>query len=854
MHRLHILTFTLMPVRRLLLLYLLMFVSGFAALVYQVLWMKQLGLLFGNTAEAAGVTLAVFFGGLAFGSWFWGRRSNNSSSPLRLYALLEAAIATTALVYFGLFAIFRSLYPSLYQADAGAGTVLLFKLGLALLLVFPPSFFMGGTVPAIGEFLTRRLADFSRTAALIYGINTFGAASGVAAAAFLLVPVLGFRMTYVAAVSCSLGVAAVAWWLARGKEDDVVIPRGEVVKPAAPGTRAERIVVPVVAFFSGFGVLALEVLWTRMFAQVHENSVYAFAVILVVVLTCLAAGAALSARLAKQPWPPAKVLGLLMLLGGLALAFGPLLFMKATGGMKTMTEIESWPRFVARVFTMGFAGIGPVAIVLGTVFPFLMKAAGKGNIAPGRTLGWLLALNTCGAILGAMLCGFILLPALGIWGTMSLITVLYLLAGIFAPYGSGPFGFAVRAFGSMLLMMFLLLKPTNLPATGIDPARKGEVVLETWEGPDSTVSVVEKQASGTRMIKINSAYVLGSTANTVSQVRQGSIPLQLFPNAQSVFFLGMGTGNSAGAALSPEFPQVKRVVTCELSPGVIEAARKYMPPPLLNGLFDDPRSRVLMEDGRHHLMATDEKFDIINADLFLPYSRGAGSLYSLEHYLDARKRLNPGGCYVQWLPLYQLTEFEFGVIARTMLEAFGHVSMWRNNFVPGREIVALIGQPELVPITAAPAVPPQNLINAVTGLEWAETSPEMASPYPETLPFFYGGYLTPARDLFDAYPVNTDDRPVIEYQTPRTFRAAAGTSKIWHVGPDIADLTVALFEKCPLENDPILAQRTKANRGFARAGLAFHRAMIHKVLREGDKAQTHWQEFQKVWRESALEH
>jgi spermidine synthase len=315
----------------------------------------------------------------------------------------------------------------------------------------------------------------------------------------------------------------------------------------------------------------------------------------------------------------------------------------------------------------------------------------------------------------------------------------------------------------------------------------------------------------------------------------------------------MGTGNSAGAALSPEFPQVKRVVTCELSPGVVEAARKYMPPPLLNGLFDDPRSRLLIEDGRHHLMATDEKFDIINADLFLPYSRGAGSLYSLEHYLDARKRLNPGGSYVQWLPLYQLTEFEFGVIARTMLEAFGHVSMWRNNFVPGHEVVALIGQPELVPITAAPNVPPQQIINAVQGMLLEQTSPDMAAPFPETLPFFYGGYLTASRELFDAYPVNTDDRPVIEYETPRTFRAAAGTDKIWFVGPDIAALTVKLFEKCPLESDPVLALRTKANRGFARAGLAFHRAMIDKVLRAEDKAQAQWQQFQELWKESAVE-
>jgi hypothetical protein len=528
-------------------------------------------------SAGAGVTLAVFFGGLALGSWLWGMRASNSTAPLRLYARLEVAIAATALAYFGLLEVFRSFYPSLYQADAGAGTVLLFKIGLSLLLVFPPSFFMGGTLPAIGEFLARRSADFSRTAALIYGINTFGAALGVAAAAFLLIPGLGFRLTYAVAVCCSLAVGAVAWCLARDREGEAMDhPRGKAVEHAVSDTRTGRFVVPLVAFFSGFGVLALEVLWTRMFAQVHENSVYAYAMILGVVLTCLAVGAAASARLARLSWSPVRVLGLLMLLGSVALAFGPLCFMTATDGMKTITEIESWPRFVFRVFSMAFTGIGPVVLVLGTVFPFLMKAAGNGIIAPGRTLG-------------------------------------------------------------------------------------------------------------------------------------------------------------------------------------------------------------------------------------------------------------------------------------SLLEAFGHVSMWRNNFVPGHEIVALVGQPELIPISAALTPPPQDLINAVKGLELEQMSPDMALPSPENLPFFYGGYLTASRDRFNAYPVNTDDRPVIEYQTPRTFRAAAGTNHIWYVSPDIAALTATLLEKIPLGDDPVLAERTKANRGFALAGLAFHRAMIHKALRNNGEAVVQWREFQKVWQDSAAE-
>jgi spermidine synthase len=258
---------------------------------------------------------------------------------------------------------------------------------------------------------------------------------------------------------------------------------------------------------------------------------------------------------------------------------------------------------------------------------------------------------------------------------------------------------------------------------------------------------------------------------------------------------------------------------------------------------------VVTEDGRHLLRASDERFDMINSDLFLPYRRGAGSLYSLEHFRVVASRLNEGGVFVQWLPMYQLTEFEFGVIARTMLEVFGEVTMWRNNFQPGVEKVALIGRLVPSPMPVPPAGKREAMLAAVEGLDWRETSPDMFRVSPTSLPFLYAGNLSASARLFQEYPLNTDDHPVIEYQTPITFRKVAENDKIiWCVGPRLVGWIDRLLAACPPESDPVLAGHPQESRHLVRAGAAFHRVMVGKALGELDKLDAEWEVFLREWR------
>lgn len=841
----------------------ILLLSGSAGLIYQVLWMKQLGLLFGNTAHATAATLASFFAGLAVGSWFWGKRAGVSSNPLRLYALLEVGIALTALVYFVILNLFYAVYPAVYQSASGAVPMVIIKFALSLLLIFPPACCMGGTLPAIAQHLIRNPGAFGKTAARLYGINTLGAALGVICSVFLLIPHLGFRLTYAVAMLLSVSVAGIAWRLS--------VPCAATDTPRNPPDRTRTLgeqeaalrkhggldlggcVAAVVCFFSGFAVLALEVLWTRMYAQVHENTVYSFAVILTVVLTCLALGAWISARLSRLKAAGLMTLGVLTTIGGVVLTLGPSLFMHVTHNLRALSSLESWGRYVLRIFCMGFGGIGIVVLALGTVFPFLMRMTEQQSVMPGRALGRLLALNTAGAIAGSLLCGFVFLPTMGLWQTMQLITAGYLIIGLLIPFPWNTAGIACRSLAVIfLLLLFTELSPARLPTYGAHPGRAPEVVLETWQGSDCTVTVVQNQL-GSRAIKINSGYVLGSSSAYTDQVNQTRIPLYLYPETKSIFFLGLGTGTTAGAALDRlRFEHVKRIVSCELTPAVVAAAKKYMPPELTGGVFTDPRSTLLIEDGRHYLRVCNDAFDMINADLFLPYRRGAGSLYSLDHYRTAARRLTPGGVFVQWVPLFQITDDEFGIIVRTMLEAFGQVTMWRNNFTPGHEQIALIGQHHTIPLAPGPPVPRETMLKALEALHWQDAEPSLALPHPATITYFYCGNLTAAASLFEAYPVNTDDRPLIEYLTPRLFRKVAAKEQIiWFVGPRIAEMTDRILACCPPAADPVLAQRAAGDRRLVTAGTAFHKAMIYKVLGRTEASREQWETFRQEWRAAA---
>ncbi|MCY3844479.1 MAG: fused MFS/spermidine synthase [Acidobacteria bacterium] len=883
----------------------LVFLSGAASLVYEVLWLKELGLLFGSTAYAASTTLAVFFLGLAVGGAVFGRWSPHLRSPLRAYAWLELGVAASAALYFVLIEVYFQFYGPVYDALADRPAAFnAFRIALATLVLLPPAALMGGTLPVLGQHLVRRPDELGRHGTRLYAVNTIGAASGAFLAGFVLPPLLGFDRAYLLAMAVNVVVAAVAWWWSRIDEGGAAIDavdaaigggdatidagrapridtggaapgpdvaadrprpaerRGRVARgrrraTTAPGAAAAAASawaasptwLAAVAVLSGGFALGLEVLWTRMFAQVLQNSVYTFSTILVVFLAALAAGSAIANRLCRVQAAPAHVLWALLALSGLAVAATPFAFHRLTAGLSTLTTGDAWIAYVASIFANALLLLFVPATLLGSVFPYLLRASEGSPAAPGAIIGRLGALNTAGGVVGALAAGFVLLGTIGLWNGIRLMAAGYLLLALAIawsawgdsrrerdgradpeprrPTGRARLLPAAATVGSLALLA-TALDASRLPLVGVATER-GEALIATWEGPDGVVAVTER--AGNRRLKMNNFYTLGGTGSMEQEQNQALLPLMTHPHPRAVFLLGLGTGITAGTALRHA---VERLVVCEIAPDVIAAAAAYFDQPS-GGLFSDPRASVRACDARNHLLGTAERYDVILADLFIPWRAGVGNLYSREHFEAARERLTAGGIFVQWFPLFQVSRREFDLVARTMLDVFEQVTLWRGSFSAELPFAAFVGATE--PTTLDPEVIARNGLHLSGGAPLPD-----ATALAVTLPF-YAGNLSAAEGLIPPGPINTDDRPLVEYLAPVTQREERAGATAWFHSAELAAFFRRLAELAPPARDPHLALLTDAQRDFVTAGLSYYRGAVARRLGRDAEAERHFRDF-----------
>ena len=800
---------------------ILTLLSGAAGLFYEVLWMKQLGYLFGNSAQASAATLSAFFLGLGTGSAWWGRRAAKMKNPLAGYAFLECGVFISALLYTFTLFIFRDLYPILFRfVEHFPIFGLIIKCTLAVLLISPAAFFMGGTFPLTAHILIKDKAYFGKTSSLIYSINTLGAAFGALSAGFYLPYLVGYQNTYLIALSITAFVALSAGILARKK-----LPEYSSTSLQEPSTilndkpLLSNKSVFILSFISGFGTLSLEVLWTQMLAHVYQNTVYTFSAILVVTLICLALGAAIAHFLSRFKWQPIKVLMLILLASGLSIGLSSYHLISVTDNLKYISGTDGWGAYALSVFSMAFTVTGLPLTLLGITFPYLLKVYENQVTHTGNTLGNLYAINTIGSILGSLITGFILLKWLGLWYSILIFSILYLAIVFLFPISLKLFGPIWRGLALCLAILLLtLLRPADFIAMRVHP---GENIVEHWNGPNGTLAVVSKGPF--LKLVMNGHYGLGSSEGEAAEKDQAIIPLLLHPEAKSVFFLGIGTGIPAGEAASPKYG-LNRIVACELSPDVITASKKHFAS-YTNHLFNNPKVQIVADDGRHYLYTTNEKFDIINSDLFVVYDKGAGDLYTREHFLSAAKHLNPSGIFVQWIPLYQLTEKEFNIIAKTAMDVFPQVTVWRNLFLPHMDAIAIVCQNNQEPLLSPSAIGlgPENRQLASTIERQGKLRPD-----PNTLLLYYCGNLSGAADILKDTPLNTEDRPLIEYMTPLSFSLQAANKTVWFAGPQFAKFTGKILSQAPPENDPALSRLSIADRRAAGAGYFLARSYLLK--------------------------
>ena len=807
--------------------------------------------MFGNSAQATAATLTAFFTGIAAGNAYWGRRASTLTRPLLSYGVLEICVTLSAILYFVVYFAYDSVYPVLFSVFENSPLIFtLTKFALALLLFFPAAFFMGGTLPVMTQYLVRNRDTLGKRASTLYAINTFGAASGAIAAGFYLPRALGIDVSYLLAMAATLVVGVVAIALGRKttvQETESHSTNSKHNKNADKKEKSGRGMVSsqtlsVLACLSGFASLALQVLWVRMFAQVLHNSVYSYSAILSVFLIALALGGAIARHLASRKIDVNWFLPVLLSLAALLVGVSPVLFHFLTNGIAYFGSDESFIEYLLHIFLLTATVIGPPTIVIGILLPYLFKLAESGHRGAGETVGRLVTINTIGAIIGSFAAGFIMLSWLGLWSSLRAIALLYVFASFwFLLVRQAPslakstskktisqnskfkdIAAKVMPIGMMpiaaILMLFTILNTSQLQVVKIATS-KNETLLKVWEGADATVAVVRQD--GHLRTKLNNWYALGGTGAMTSQQMQTQLPLFLHSDPKSLFYLGLGTGITAGTSLKYK---VDEVVVSEISPSAISASKEFFTD-YTNNLFDDPRVSVIAEDGRNVLRGSKNTYDLIISDLFIPWKAGAGNLYSVEHYEVALKRLNTGGMYAQWLPLYQLTEEEFAIIAHTMQKVFPMVSMWRGNFSGKLPVLALIGHKEHSVLS------PNSPIVSLSKRALRGHLSKRSSKIP--LMAHYVGTLRADDKRLSSAPLNTDSHRRIEYLAPINHRREKAGKVDWFVGQAMLNFTHSYLSEEVLSADPYLLNLDSEWHEVVRAGHLLQLSLVARDRGQG---------------------
>jgi len=655
---------------------LLAFFSGCAALVYQVLWVRQLAIVVGADVYAVTICVSAFFAGLALGSFVFGRRANRTQSPLFAYSLVESAIAISGVAVTVAFAYTAPLFVSLQREIGPFAWVLVF------VLVGTPAFLIGGTLP----FLFCAWAPSSHIAAgggILYAVNTAGGIAGALLAPFLLIPSLGIRGAAFAAASINLGVAVTAFLWSRGPKPSV---QGLQRSDEAISDGTTRIALALYAIAGGIA-LGYEVIWSQAIVPFMSTRAFAFAIILATYLAGIMLGSAAHARLAdrlKDPWGAFALLisgaGVLAVLLVVGLGFWILVLQTQAEALVFSVTGSMLAGMSARFVVAAGSVVFLPTLLLGAAFPVVLKLVAR-PIEIGQGVGDVLAFNTFGGIAGTLITGFVLVPTVGMMRSLTILAVCASTIGVVAVLRGSRTNTLARytVFSTTVLALVCLfvVRPNRLAHT-LTVARGGGEVIFYRETAAGTVAVIQepKNKGDFRRLYIQGVSNSGDAMPSLRYMRlQALLPLIIAEQeSKSALVIGYGTGITSGSLLT--VPWLAKRVCVELLPGVVEASSFF------HGNFSaatDPRLEIRVGDGRRELLQTSEPFDLITLEPPPPSAAGVASLYSTDFYRVAAARLQPSGMLAQWLPLGAQNLEDSRSIVQSFLNVFPYSTLWTTE-------------------------------------------------------------------------------------------------------------------------------------------------------------------------------
>jgi spermidine synthase len=727
--------------------------SGAAGLIYQIVWSRQLVLVFGNTTQAVGTIVSAFMAGLGAGGLAGGLLSSRIRRPLLFYGLVELGTGVAALaVPLGFHGI-ANVYASAYDGATPLQLTLV-RLVLTMAVVTPVTFLMGLTLPLLTHHLVDTMRTAGRRMGMLYGANTVGGMAGVLVSGLVLVELVGLSAT--AAVGVALNLVCGTFAVILGLGRPIHTHGAGAGQPQHEWDRAARrpglhALLYSTTFVSGFVALALEVLWVRMLAEGTGGLIYNFVVILALYLLGVALGGAAyrACSGARRDTPLALAIALLGV-GASAVLTVPL------------GTLWLGPSHLERTVVML-----PATVCMGYAFPLTARLLTLHPGRGGRSIGTLYAWNTVGSILGSLGATFVLVSTLGTNASILAMAAADAAAGLALIATAGRRVRLPRAPAAAVAAGQIgLLTACAVLIGGGSPLLK--TATEHWldkhhhpynhvEDDLSTADAVGGAPADRRL------YVSGTTMTAISidTKLMAYIPKVIRPNADSFLDICFGMGTTYRSAISLDM----HTTAVDLSPSVPDQMPIFYPD--AKRYLHSTLGRIITADGHNYVALTSHRYDIISVDPPPPIeAAGAVVLYTHEFYADARRALRPGGLMLEWL-YFGVTLTELREHVRTFASVFPHVTLMISPMHGG---VYLLGSDRPISWDSA-------TVSQVLGSRQATRDLSSAPDYRGVAGRSWTQLFEQMRWLQDAEvdrfagtaPLITDDRPRTEYYLLRTL-------------------------------------------------------------------------------------
>ncbi len=652
--------------------------SGFAALLYQTAWMRQFSLVFGTSELAVAAVLAAYMGGLALGAAIAARYVHRISRPVLFYGLLEGGIALAALAVPLLLRMASYAYAGILgdqpePVDASGLGQSFFYLAVAFVVLALPTCFMGATLPVLTRYVVHSRDQIGTRVGLLYATNTAGAIAGTVVAGFVLLPALGLNGTVYVGVAVNGLVFVLAAIIAKSTGvHELEAPKPVSVSDDAVATIAFRRwwILPVI-MLSGAASFVYEVLWTRLLGHVLGGSITAFATMLASFLGGIAIGSAIASRYSRTEQQAARW------------------FIVVQCGIALTSMLVYWALPLAAARNAGLAGnvlfaIGllvPATICIGATFPLAVRILAVDSHDAGPSSARIYAWNTTGAIVGATIAAFYLIPAFKYEGAVKIVVLGNLLLAIGAAIANGPrFKVATAGVvvGTIAVAAFYhpAMPEAMLRSSPIFAQTEGEIRFYEV-GRSATVIVIDKDGFfnlRTNGLPEASTSLLGAPPGRHNQQMLAVLPVLARPDVETMLIVGLG----AGAALEGVPKSVRAIDVVELEPEVVAANRSISAERAYDPIAD-PRVNLIINDARSAMALTSKRYDAIVSQPSHPWTAGASHLYTREYMQLAKSRLAESGVYLQWMNTQFVDEQLLRSLCATVLDVFEHVRVYQWN-------------------------------------------------------------------------------------------------------------------------------------------------------------------------------